>query len=165
MSPKASPACYLGLLLAFILPFLDFSCQEHKLVSMNGYEVAFGTELEMKSPLDGSISKEKVNPTPLVAIAFILGLVAAGVALKSGIGGAVCAGISVLCLLIAQSSISKDALRESQGMVSVNFLIGYYVSLLLLVAGGILGVITSKKRSPAQAPAGMPVASTDDPTR
>lgn len=147
MNPKLSTASYLGILIAFLLPFMDFSCQGHKIASLNGYDVAFGTTLDMKSPMDGSTQKQKIDGTPTVAIAFLLTLVAAVVTLRFGIAGAVCAGISLILLLLAQSSINKKALEEGQGMIAVNFDIGYYLTLILLVAGAVIAVVASRKQT------------------
>ena len=147
MSPKLSTASYLGIIIAFLLPFMDFSCQGHKIASLSGYQVAFGTTLNMKSPMDGSTKEQRIDATPIVAVAFLLTLVAAAIALRFGIAGAVCAGISVVMLLLAQSDINKKALEQAQGMIAVNFDLGYYLTLLLLIAGAAIGVISSRKKT------------------
>ncbi|MCK9590166.1 MAG: hypothetical protein M0Q93_12500 [Terrimicrobiaceae bacterium] len=147
MNPQLSTASYLGILIAFLLPFMDFSCQGHKIASLSGYQVAFGTTLDMKSPMDGSTKKQRIDGTPIVAVAFLLALVAAAIALRFGIAGSVCAGISLILLLLAQSSINKKALEEGQGIIAVNYDLGYYLTLLLLVGGAIIGVIASKKKA------------------
>lgn len=151
MNPKASPLTYLGIIIIFIMPFLEFSCQGHKIASLSGYQVAFGTELAMKSPVTGKAEKQKVDATPMVAIAFFLTLAAAGVALVNCKAGLAPAGLAALFLLLARSGIEKNTMEEGQGMIAVNFQSGYYFSLLVIVVGGVLGIITTtKKKKPIE---------------
>jgi hypothetical protein len=147
MNSKLSTVSYLGIVIAFLLPFMDFSCQGHKIASLSGYQVAFGTTLNMKSPMDGSTKEQRIASTPIVAVAFALSLVAAVLALRSGIAGAAFAAISLVMLLLGQSDINKKALEEGQGMIAVNFDVGYYLTLLLLIAGAAIGVISSRKKT------------------
>ena len=146
MNPKASPFTFLGILIVFILPFLEFSCQGQKIASLNGYQVAFGTELDMKSPIDGSVEKHKVGATPLVAFALILTLVAAGIAFKNGKRAAIPAGLAALLLLLSQSAIEKDTLENGRGMITASFEIGFYLSLIVIVGGAVLGIIAANGR-------------------
>ncbi len=148
MNPKASPLTYLGIIIIFIMPFLEFSCQGHKIASLNGYQVAFGTELSMKSPVTGEPQKQKVKATPMVAIALFLTLIAAVVALVNGKAGCVPAGLAALLLLLARSGIEKNTMEEGQGMIAVNFQSGYYFSLLIIAAGAIVGIIATNKTVP-----------------
>lgn len=145
MVPKLSPSAYLSLIAVFLLPFMDLSCDGDRIVSLNGYEVSFGTEITVGSFFDG-YSTERVEGNLAVAIAFFMALAAAAVSLKSQLSGAVIAAISFVLLLIARAEIQDAIWEEGEGLLMVSFQIGYYLSLAFLGMGCVLGVIASRQK-------------------
>lgn len=45
-----APVSPQGVALAFLLPFAEMSCQKKAVVTLNGYETAFGKEVEARMP-------------------------------------------------------------------------------------------------------------------
>ena len=164
MNSRISPATYLGIAIAFLMPFLDMSCQGHKVATLTGYEVAFGTELPVDSLGGGQKAKQKVEPTPLIAVAFFLTAIAAGVALWNGIGGAVCAGIAGVCLILGQSEINRKIMAEGKGLFAVDFQVGFYLSLMLILVGAGVGIAseTMKRNAPSAPQEPQPNTIADD---
>lgn len=53
MKAPVGPLSLVALALLFWLPFIEFSCRDRLVVSMNGYEAALGKKLEVKLPAGG----------------------------------------------------------------------------------------------------------------
>lgn len=151
MNSKLSAAAYLGIAIVFLMPFLDMSCQGQKMVTLTGYEVAFGAELPVEAPFGGPKAKQKVDSTPIIMTAFFITLIAAAVALWNGIGGAVFAGVAGVCLILGQSQINRKIIIEGKGLFTVDFQVGFYLSIILLLVGAGLGIASAKMKRSAPA--------------
>jgi hypothetical protein len=150
---KAAPFPFLLLLISFLLPFLEFSCQGNKIAALSGYQTGFGTELDSRDTWSGQVKKEKVDATPMVAVVLLLGVVAGLVAFAAPGAAAILGTAAVILLFVAQSQIEKDVLAHGKGMIAVSFQSGFYGSILLLLAGaGLSAYAALSGRTPPPLP-------------
>lgn len=140
---KASPAVFILALICFFLPFVTFSCQGQKVLSLSGIQLVTGTSMQ-QSQMFGPPKSEKLNAEPLAALAFLCGVV--GLALSflkgrtSAIAPAAAGGLAAILLLAMRSKIDGDALQKGGGVIQVNYDVGFYVVVLLFLAATALNI-------------------------
>lgn len=147
-------------LICFLLPFVEVSCQGQKLADLNGVQLSFGTTLQQRDPFSGQIKTQHVNREPLVLGALIGAVLATAYCFVPGPRGkkvsAILGLLTLLLLLFAKSKISSDALREGNGVLQVNFGIGYTFTCVLLVVGAAISFWQMSQSTPAPAAAPPP---------
>jgi hypothetical protein len=144
MLRKLSPASYVLALLAFFLPFLQVSCNNQKLVSLTGFQLVTGTQIQEPASgmFGGPVKTHRVGPVLAAVVAFVAGVLGLALSFVKGrppaIASAVCAGASVICLLILPSQTGgAEARQQSMGMLQVEAEIGYYLAILFLAVAGV----------------------------
>lgn len=154
------PVALLALSGTFLLPFIDFSCQGKQVVTMSGYETAFGKEvsadipvskwLHGENPREGGLDirieqRNRTDGKPLVAAALIVGVVGGLLGfLRPSLGALGGIGAAVL-LLIAQADMQKQVQQRNVPMLVLNFREGFWASLGCAAAGGVLSLLGGKK--------------------
>lgn len=130
---KFSAATFGFALLCFLLPFVTVSCTGGQM-SLSGLQLMAGTEIE----------GQRVSGEPLAGLAFLATLVGLGASFlksKEGmIGGAISGGAGALALLILQSKLTQDVLREGGGLAVVHYEAGYWLTVLTLGCGLVLNL-------------------------
>jgi hypothetical protein len=132
------------LLLFFLLPFLDVTCQGTSILQFNGYELAFGKELpHFDMPdfgLDTESQKKPERSSPEIPLVLaLLAIVGALVIVPFLEGkarstvGIVLSGWSLLCLIVGAAKVNHDISSQGEGMLLAKWQMGFYLSLLLLV--------------------------------
>ena len=128
-------------LLCFLLPFVSVSCNQQKVASFSGFELVFGTTVQQPQVF-GPPKPQRVSGEPLAAVAFVCCALALGISFAKSrsteIGGAVLAGVSLVCLMQLKSKLQDEVLWQSGGFLQVNYESGFWiVILLILTAGGL----------------------------
>jgi len=132
-----SPAVYVLALICFFLPFVTFSCQGQKIVTLSGIQLVTGTTINQPQPF-GPPKSQKVDAEPLAVLAFLSGI--AGLALsflrgrKSAIAPATAGVVAAILLLALKSKLDGDALRQGGGVIQVDYAAGFWAVLILFLA-------------------------------
>lgn len=122
---------------AYFLPFATVSCAGMDMVTVNGYEAAFGFEIEV--PGFGMGAEDVPG-----AGSAIVPLIAAGAGLANlsphyNLG---CAIVGAGSLLYAASSSVPEEVRGTP--IRLNARVGYYLSFIFLFAGGSLRLLSGR---------------------
>ena len=131
------------ILLCFFLPFVQVSCREQKMMSITGFQLAFGTELE-EPQMFGPPKTRPLAGEPLVLLTLLAALVGLGCSFIKGKLGFLLPAISgaagLLFMLIVKVRLDNDVLRQGRGLLTLEYLFGFIVTcLLLLVSAGVNG--------------------------
>ena len=147
------------ILLCFMLPFIQVSCQEHKLMSFTGFQMAFGSEVQQPQ-MFGPAQTKKIPGDALVLLSLLAAV--AGLAccfIKNRMGALVCLICSAggfLLLLLFKVRVDNEILKEGGGMLDVEYMIGFIAACLLFLVGaalnGYLFFADKNKASPPIAP-------------
>lgn len=156
---KLSPAAFVLALICFFLPFVTFSCQGQKVLTLSGIQLVTGTTLE-RPQMFGTAPNQKIDPEPLAVLA-LLALVAGGALCflkgKKGAGmSAAFSGLSLIFLFALKSKLDGDAMRQGGGAIQVNYEAGFYLViafLLVAIGAGIYSFAAGKAIPPPMSPA------------
>ncbi len=161
---KLSPLWYVLALVTFLLPFVQVSCGGQKLFSLTGAQLMTGTEIKppaelfgMKANPDGTpkmtTRTQKTEPNWFAAIAFIAGM--AGLIFsvlkinRAGLLAGIAGAVGAVCLLLIRVNISSEMSKNPMGAAfTVEYQIGYYLCLLLLIFGAV-GLLMTEFRPAA----------------
>jgi hypothetical protein len=165
MRGSLGPLTLLSTLILFALPFVEFSCQGKSVMTLSGYDTAFGREVKAELPIGKWIeeqegrsrnrdreggfnltiqNKERTEPNKTVLAAFacaVLGGLAAFVFRLAGVAGG--AGAVVL-LLYAQNQMQKD-MQHAPPLVAMTFEYGFWLALIAAAVGAVLCLMSGKK--------------------
>lgn len=143
-------------LACFALPFAEISCDDKKVASFSGLELAFGTEIEQTD--FGRTRKTKVPPSIPALVGLLCVAVGLGFAFGSGHiakrTAAILALAACVLLFVATSGMEREALREGRGMFQVSEGIGFIFSIVLLLTSSALAGLQSWVRPHGRPPAG-----------
>lgn len=165
MRGSLGPLTLLSTLILFALPFVEFSCQGKPVMTLSGYDTAFGREVKAELPIgkwiqeqDGRYrerereggfnltiqNKERTEPNKTVAAALfcaVLGGLAAFVFRFAGVAGG--AG-AVAFLLYAQNQVYKE-MQNAPPLVAITFEYGFWLALIAAAVGAVLCLMGDKK--------------------
>lgn len=134
---KVPPAALIIALICFFLPFVTFSCQGQKIVSLTGIQLVTGSLIQQPQ-MFGPATSQKLSPEPLAIVTLLSVILGLGLSLTKGKKGVYCplflAGLGFVCVLALQSKLENDALGQGGGAIQVQFEAGFYLLLLLLLA-------------------------------
>lgn len=163
-SSKAAAFPYLLIFIFFLLPFVEFSCQEQRLATLNGYQVAFGGEIE-PPPLfkdlnnfareaagpNATMSKPKMTttePTKILIGALAASLVAALLAMARVHLLSALAGVLAIVLVIMTPEDINKQLRQ-QAVIVAKYQSGFYAIIATLAIGaGLSTLLAFTKKDP-----------------
>lgn len=137
MHKKLSPAIFGIALICFFLPWVNVSCQGQKVMSFSGIQLVTGTTIE-EPTMFGAEQKRKVKGETFAILTFLSAI--GGLALsfikdkKGTIGTVVTGSIGIVFLLLLKSKLDNDILRETGGMVQLDYMAGFYLTLLLFLS-------------------------------
>jgi len=123
-------------LLCFLMPFVSFSCNGNKIVSLSGYQLVTGTQIQAED------QAQKLNPEPMMVLALVLGLVALLLALKvlSNQGMVlvgVAAAIAAVCGIHYKGKTEQDVLSHAGAVVQVNWEPAFWVLIIAYIIAAI----------------------------
>jgi len=124
MLKNISPALFGIALLFFLLPWVEVSCQGHKVATVNGFQLATGTTIEGQ--------RTKGEALAIIALlSTIAGLILCFSKNKMKslilIGAS---GLGAIMLLFLKLKLDGDVLREGRGIVQLSYGAGYYLTML-----------------------------------
>lgn len=140
-----------GVLIMFMLPFVNVSCQGLEAQTFTGMDLVWGTSLSDSSP---AMTLQNALPSSGV-IAAMLALVCAIAALTAAlmvkgwlhvVSVSVLSLMGVLSLLWLQLAINADVLQRGQGALGLQWQAGYWMALSLFSSVTILGAICAARR-------------------
>ncbi|TAK18103.1 MAG: hypothetical protein EPO35_01660 [Acidobacteria bacterium] len=152
---RFTPAAFLLALVCFALPFAKISCQGQEVATLTGIETLTGKTVQ------GPGDSQKIPSDAMAIAAFIAALAGAALAFKGMRRFAGFAGIAgVVLLFVFKSRFADKIASESQGAAVVEFGLGFWLALIGLAAGAVLGLMPDTASTPAApAPQNTPPAS------
>jgi hypothetical protein len=147
MLKKITPSLFGLILICFFLPFTTISCQDTQIVTMNGFQVATGTNVDKTGGLGGfasgleslsgsekSKSTRAIPGSPIAGLA--LAIACAGIAVgfvkiaqqavvQAGLGA-----LGVIMLIALKLQIDDQTVKQGQGMLQVTYGTGYWLAIL-----------------------------------
>lgn len=137
----------LGLaLLLFLLPWITVSCSGQRVFTFSGTDLAIGKNIEVPQAFS---PPEKENTREWKAtIAFLVGIAGtlAGFLIKAErvkkIALTVCGISGSVFLLLLKSKLDGEIIKQGAGMVTLDYRFGFWMSILLFFAVGILNILS-----------------------
>jgi hypothetical protein len=143
---KISSSLFGLVLICFFLPFMTVSCQSRKISSFTGVQLVTGISINSGDSFYGQSTTRQVRGEPLAFFAVAFAIVGLGIGLsnwkknsKWSMGSAI-AGLVFMLLL--KSKIDNDVLTQAQGMVQVDYDIGFWGSILLFFAAAVVNFLS-----------------------
>lgn len=159
-----SPTVFGIVLLCFFLPWLEVSCQDHKILSASGIQLAVGTNTNNKATSVFESTQKKnieIKSNILVAIALIAAIAALILSFLKGkkgiIGPAIAGGIGVISLLLFSYKVNNIAYEIANqvanetanetiingtalglsmaSIIQLHYKIGFYLALIVFLLG------------------------------
>jgi hypothetical protein len=134
---KFSPAVFGIALICFILPWVNFSCQGQHLATFTGLQLVTGTTIQQQD-MFGQRKNQKVDSEPLAVAVLLVTIL--GVALsflktpKASLIPSIVGVVAFILLLLLKSKIETDAANQGQGIIQVEYAIGFWLVLILFIA-------------------------------
>lgn len=147
---KFSPAFYGVILILFFLPFVNLSCGGQTIMSVTGFQLITGTEVNATGMFGGEMSssdelntdqKKEIESQPLALFAFvaaIIGLIISFFKMRiTAISNIVVSVAGVVFLLLLKVSLDGDAdLNVSrQNVITLDYQFAYWLSIILFIIG------------------------------
>lgn len=133
MTKKLSPAVFGIALICFSLPWITVSCQGEKVATFTGIQLVTGTTVK-EPQMFGPPKERKVNGEVIAMLAFATVIAGLGIGFlkgkKGAIGSAVVGGVGTVLTLLLKSKLDNDILRETGGMLQVDYGAGFYLTLI-----------------------------------
>jgi hypothetical protein len=160
LSSKVSPAIFILSILCFFFPFVTVSCGGHKIASATGVQLATGTTIEVPQAF-GPSQAQKVAQEPFCAVAGLCAVIGFGVSFagaRAAIIPAISGVVGALSLLIVKSRIDGGMVKHGQGILQANYEIGFFLALLLMIAGVVWNgcLFSQRAKTDVSSPSGGP---------
>jgi len=150
---KLSPAVFGLAIICFFLPFTHISCSGERVVTLTGVQLVTGTtigdpETDFAQTNGGPLIRpsdvkpqdredEKIDPEPLAIFALCSAI--AGLCLsfvrdkKWTIATAIAGAVGLILLLLLKAKIDNDVLKEGEGILQVEYALGFWLLLVLFL--------------------------------
>lgn len=150
---KFSPAIYVVIVILFFMPFVNLSCGGQTIMSISGFQLITGTEVDAKGMFGGEMNsademstdeKKEIESQPLALFAFVAAIIALIVSFfKMRIPALVNIVVSiagVVFLLLLKVSLDGDAdLNVSgQNVITLDYQFAYWLSIILFIVGAVV---------------------------
>jgi hypothetical protein len=147
-------------LLCFVLPFVQVSCQQQKLMSFTGFQMAFGTEIQ-EPQMFGPAKTRQISGDWLLLLSFLAaltGLVCSLLKIKSvSLVTAVCGAAGFILLLVFKVRLDNEVLKQGGGLLDIDYQFGFIAaSLLFLASAALNGYVYYGERAEAVAAGNAP---------
>lgn len=140
---RASPAIFVLALICFFLPFVTFSCQGQKVLSLSGIQLVTGSSVQQPQ-MFGPPKSQNMDPEPVAIFAFLCGVLGLALSFLKGRAGtiapAAAGGLGAILLLAMRSFIEGDVLKQGAGVIQANYEAGLYVVVTLFLAAVALNI-------------------------
>lgn len=130
-------------LLCFCLPWVTVSCQQQKITTFTGIQMATGTQIaEPGSGMFGNKQKmKKVDPNPIAIIALAAAIAALIGSFMSGKVSTVPAIIGILSMIVLKENIDEDILKQGEGLLNVSYESGFIGYFVMMICGTVTNYI------------------------
>jgi len=150
---KFSPAFYVVIVILFFLPFVNLSCGGQTIMSVTGFQLITGTEVNPTGMFGGEMNssdelntdqKKEIESQPLALFAFvaaIIGLIISFFKMRiTAISNIVVSVAGVVFLLLLKVSLDGDAnLNVSgQNVITLDYHFAYWLSIILFIIGAVV---------------------------
>ena len=150
---KFSPAFYVVIVILFFLPFVNLSCGGQTIMSVTGFQLITGTEVNATGMFGGEMNssdelnsdqKKEIESQPLALFAFvaaIIGLIISFFKMRiTAISNIVISVAGVVFLLLLKVSLDGDAdLNVSgQNVITLDYQFAYWLSIILFIVGAVV---------------------------
>jgi hypothetical protein len=146
-----SPLMFGIIIICFLLPFLAISCDKERIVTFTGIQLMTGKDISMDYEEINSKINQRSGSEPLVILAFLCaigGLVLGFVNIdKKLILTTIAGALGFIFLLSFMLKTDNSLSKEGMGVLSADFLVGYWLSFLLFMgSAGFSGYCYAKAR-------------------
>ncbi len=135
---KISPAIFGIILICFFLPFVTVSCQNQKVMTLTGVQLATGTTIEQPSFLERQKKEVKIPADPLTSVVLVSTCVGLATSFLKSQQGVLIPGVtgavSSVLLLMSKAKIDNEVLKEGRGLLQVEYGMGFWMSFLLFLS-------------------------------
>jgi hypothetical protein len=151
---KLSPAVFGLIIICFILPFVKLTCSGQTVMTLTGFQLVTGTEVEQadifKQPdlfdqeevPEQTPQKEKVEAQSMAQLTLIAAILCLIISfIKNKAASLFCLILSIsgaVFLLFLKINMDNDVTSDGQGIVQLEFQFAYWFSLLLFIAGAVI---------------------------
>lgn len=129
------------ILFCFLLPFVQVSCQQQRLISLTGIQTAFGTEV-VQPQMFGSPQTKQISGDITVLLCLLAAFAGLGSSfLRGRLGtliGALSGSFGFLLLIVFKMRLDSEVVEQGGGVLNVEYLFGFTASCLLFLAAGLL---------------------------
>jgi len=136
-------------LLCFCLPWVSVSCQQQKIMSVTGIQMLSG--IEMNEPGGGFLGrvqkKKRLEPNVLAIVALVAAATALLISLSGGSGAVLPAIIGIATAIALKVNIDQGILKQSQGLLLVDYELGFIGYIFLMAGGAISSVFPNNSSS------------------
>lgn len=134
------------ILVCFMLPFITISCNNNKIASLNGYELAFGTTLESNQSSSRNKQKQETEPQPFAIIAIFFGVTGLITSLSNGSNVFRYCSVSGLCGIISMAVLYLQIIEDNSKnkLISIEIEYGFWLVGFLFCSVLILPSILNK---------------------
>ena len=136
------------IIILFFLPFLLVKCGGEEVANLSGFQLVTGTEIGSDSEFGGSA--EDIQSNVFAVISFLCaigGLVIAFMTINhSKLISLVLSVIGLLSLVLLYNDANSEALKNTEGMITISLGIGYYLAFLGYLINSIFFGYTLKEK-------------------
>ncbi|MDY0081793.1 MAG: hypothetical protein RBR74_01290 [Ignavibacteriaceae bacterium] len=152
---KFSPGFYGVIILCFFLPFVNLTCSGQKIMSLSGFQLITGTEINASGML-GDFSeknvpsdKKEVDPQPLALFALISAIAGLGLSFvrkkMTALITVVISVIGFIFLILLKINLDGDVELSAQNVLSLDYQLGYWIAVLLFIGSAIVQWLVFKE--------------------
>ena len=150
---KFSPAIYVVIVILFFMPFVNLSCGGQTIMSISGFQLITGTEVDAKGMFGGEMNstdemgtdeKKEIESQPLALFAFLAALIGLIISFfKMRIPALVnivvsIAGVIFLLLLKVSLDADADLNVSGQNVITLDYQFAYWLSIILFIVGAVV---------------------------
>ncbi len=139
------------ILLMFLLPFVNVSCQGLDAQTFTGMDLVLGSSLNQSSSasaLQNALSSEGI-PAAMIALVCAVGALASAMVTRGWLHVVAVSGLSTMgamSLLWLHLTISADVLQRGQGALTLTWNAAYWMALCFFASLALLGAIGITRR-------------------
>lgn len=156
------------ILLCFLMPFVQVSCQGQKLMSFTGFQLALGTEIQ-EPQMFGTPKVRQISADILVLLSLMAVLVGLGSSFIKGKFGslipAICGAIGLLSMLIFKVRLDNEVLKQGGGLLNIEYLFGFISTCFLFLASAVLNGYFFHEEKTGLTPQAVPANTTEQPDK
>ena len=136
------------IIILFFLPFLLVKCGGEEIANLSGFQLVTGTEIGGDSEFGGDAEDIQSNVFAIIGfVCAIAGLIIAFMKInKSKVISLVISIIGLLSLLLLYNDANSEAVKNTEGVITISLGIGYYLTFLCYLINSIFFGYTLKEK-------------------